>query len=154
MRADRSAREEMAGDRGTCAVNAGISRSDMKMYEQAISNRWPIDASRRQSIVDQLSAIVADPKASSREKTAAARALISAERQNQLDEHHRQGREVHHDHVHTVETNRTPVVVDGRHRLLALADRLGIGIVADGVSTDGTVPNPAGDAQQAAGIAG
>ncbi|MDR3635315.1 MAG: hypothetical protein P4L84_16040 [Isosphaeraceae bacterium] len=57
------------------------------MVGQAIRGRWPIRTEARQMIVDTLTVIAANPgEFGSREATAAARALMYADRLNQEDE--------------------------------------------------------------------
>ena len=57
------------------------------MDAKAIIQRWPIKQEYRQAIIARLVKIVADPKSSPREVTAASKALLAAEGQNQTDEH-------------------------------------------------------------------
>lgn len=59
----------------------------VRLEAQAIERRWPMTDQQRQAILGRLLKIIADPKASRREHVAAARALLSAEKQNQADEH-------------------------------------------------------------------
>lgn len=54
---------------------------------RALTQRWPIKPEYREAIVRRLLRVIADPQSSPREVTAAARALMSAESQNQSDEH-------------------------------------------------------------------
>ena len=54
---------------------------------RALTQRWPIKPEYREAIVKRLLRVIADPQSSPREVTAAARALMSAEAQNQSDEH-------------------------------------------------------------------
>ena len=54
---------------------------------RALEQRWPISDKVRKAIVGRLVQIVADPASSPREVTAAAKALLAAESQNQSDEH-------------------------------------------------------------------
>jgi hypothetical protein len=60
---------------------------DTRMMARAVTQRWPISDKVRKAIVGRLVQVVADPESSPREVTAAAKALISAESQNQADEH-------------------------------------------------------------------
>jgi hypothetical protein len=57
------------------------------MMARALTQRWPLSPEYRTIIVKQLMKVIADPKASPREKTSAAKALMAAEQQNQADEH-------------------------------------------------------------------
>jgi hypothetical protein len=57
------------------------------MMARALEQRWPISDKVRKAIVGRLVQIVADPASSPREVTAAAKALLAAESQNQSDEH-------------------------------------------------------------------
>jgi hypothetical protein len=54
---------------------------------RALQQRWPISEKTRRGVIGALISILADPKASPREKTSAAKALMAAESQNQADEH-------------------------------------------------------------------
>jgi hypothetical protein len=60
---------------------------DTRMMARALTQRWPIKPEIREAIVKRLLRVIADPQSSPREVTAAARALMSAEAQNQSDEH-------------------------------------------------------------------
>jgi hypothetical protein len=64
-----------------------VSLSDTRLIARALVQRWPIKPEYREAIVKQLLKVVVDPGSSPREKTAAAKALLSAEAQNQSDEH-------------------------------------------------------------------
>ncbi len=57
------------------------------MIAKALNQRWPINLETRRAIVGRLLRVMADPSASPREVTSAAKALMSAEAQNQADEH-------------------------------------------------------------------
>ena len=57
------------------------------MMARSLTQRWPIKPEIREAIVRRLLRVIADPQSSPREVTAAARALMSAEAQNQSDEH-------------------------------------------------------------------
>lgn len=57
------------------------------MMAKALIQRWPIKDEYREAIIKRLVKIVADPSSSPREVTAAAKGLLSAEKQNQDDEH-------------------------------------------------------------------
>jgi len=57
------------------------------MMARALMQRWPVTPEYRTIIVKQLMKVIADPRSSPREKTSAAKALMSAEQQNQADEH-------------------------------------------------------------------
>lgn len=52
-----------------------------------MNSRWPVKEEYRDAIIKRLIRIVADPSSSNREVTAATRVLVSAEAQNQQDEH-------------------------------------------------------------------
>lgn len=60
---------------------------DTRMMARALEQRWPINDKVRKAIIGRLVQIVADPSSSPREVTAAAKGLLSAEKQNQDDEH-------------------------------------------------------------------
>jgi hypothetical protein len=57
------------------------------MMARALTQRWPISEKTKRGVIGALINILADPKASPREKTSAAKALMAAEQQNQADEH-------------------------------------------------------------------
>jgi hypothetical protein len=64
-----------------------MSVQETRMMARALTQRWPISEKTRRGVIGALISILADPKASPREKTAAAKALMAAEQQNQADEH-------------------------------------------------------------------
>ena len=78
------------------------------MMAKCLIQRWPITPEQRQEIVEQLLSVVSDPNTKTREKLAAAKALIDADGQNQKDE--QAARKRSHD----------------PDRYLAIAERLGI----------------------------
>lgn len=55
--------------------------------QKAFEQRWPISQEYRAGLIRVLMTIALDPKASKRERTSAAKALLAAEAQNQQDEH-------------------------------------------------------------------
>ena len=57
-----------------------------RMLQRAIKQRWPIPEQYKKAVIDRQVKIAIDPDASHREATAAARVLIAAEQQNQVDE--------------------------------------------------------------------
>jgi len=61
---------------------------DIRMIQKSLEQRWPIRPEYREALVKRLTKIIADPKSTTREVTAASRALIAAEGQNQGDEQH------------------------------------------------------------------
>lgn len=65
---------------------------DTRMMAQALEQRWPMTDTARKVIINRLLKIVANEKSSSREVTAAAKALLAAEAQNQKDEQHADNR--------------------------------------------------------------
>lgn len=64
-----------------------MRRSDMKLIETAIKQRWEFTDEYKKGIVTEMVRIVANPKAPERSKIAAARVLAQLEAQNQADEH-------------------------------------------------------------------
>jgi hypothetical protein len=60
---------------------------DTRMMAKALEQRWPISDNARRAIIGRLLKIIADPQSSPREVTAASKAILSAEAQNQADEH-------------------------------------------------------------------
>lgn len=70
-----------------------------RLWERALTERWPIPEAMRSVIVKSLGKILLDANSSPREKTAAAKALMAAdslnvqqERMDQADEHERRQR--------------------------------------------------------------
>ena len=80
---------------------------DSFLIAKAIIQRWPISSEYREAIVRRLIKIIVDKESSNREVTTAAKALMSAEAQNQSDEH-------------------TAAVQSDRNRFLEVARQLGI----------------------------
>lgn len=60
---------------------------DTRMMAKALEQRWPLNENARKAIISRLLRIIADNQSSPREVTAAAKALLAAEKQNQSDEH-------------------------------------------------------------------
>ena len=89
-----------------------MKRSDIKLYEQAMRQRWPISDQNRADIINSLMKVVNNPLSSERDKTSAARALMSAESQNQSDEQH--------------------AALEWRNTILEYAAKRGLSIEADG----------------------
>lgn len=77
--------------------------SDTRLIERAIKQRWPIKPEHRAAVVTRMLLIVADKGSSNREAVSAAKALISADSQNQSDEHHAEGETLNLNHSGTVE---------------------------------------------------
>ena len=86
-------------------------RSDLQIYSRAVKQRWPVSDAMKQSVAAEMERIVTSKTASERAKISAAKVLISAEAQNQSDEH-----------IETADEN--------RNRFSAIAQRLGIRITA------------------------
>ena len=80
------------------------------MMAKAVEQRWPMSDGIRRGIIARLIQVMASKDSSPREITAAARALMSAEKQNQEDEHK------------VVDV----VISERNHRLDAIAADLGI----------------------------
>ena len=64
-----------------------MSVQDTRLMARALTQRWPVTPEYRGIIVRKLMKVIADPASSPREVTAAAKALLAAESQNQSDEH-------------------------------------------------------------------
>ena len=60
---------------------------DTRLMARALTQRWPISSDHRREIVEILLEVAKDVSNSPRERTSAAKALMSAESQNQSDEH-------------------------------------------------------------------
>ena len=79
---------------------------DTRLDARALTQRWPIKTEYRDAIVKRLMRVIADPHSSPREVTAASKALMAAEAQNQKDEHQR--------------------LDDFKQRIIGIAERCGI----------------------------
>lgn len=93
--------------------------TDIKLIGKAINGRWPITDDYREAVVKSLVKIIVNPESTNREKTAAARVLVSAESQNQADE---------------IVSNE-PINERG-NRFLDLANGLGIDITTANITDD------------------
>lgn len=60
---------------------------DTRLAERALVQRWPVKPEYREAMIRRLVRVIADPASSAREVSAASRALLAAEGQNQQDEH-------------------------------------------------------------------
>jgi hypothetical protein len=80
---------------------------DAKLFERAMKQRWKLDDSYKEVIIRKLMKIVMADDATKREVISASRALITAEGQNQADEH-------------------SAAVQSDRNRFLEIARRLGV----------------------------
>ena len=100
-----------------------MKRSEIKLIAQAVKKRWPISEEYRTALVQQMIMLVGNPETSDRAKIAATKILTEMEKQNQSDE-------------------RDKTLNDQRHRLLDVAQRLGI---ADSVGDTAEVGTSAGD---------
>ena len=56
------------------------TRTELRLYERAIRQGWDVPAAVRAEVIGMLAAIVRDPRARRRDRTAAARALLQATR--------------------------------------------------------------------------
>ena len=92
-----------------------MKRSEMKMIEQAVGNRWPITQEYRALCVARMMQILADPSTNARTAISATRALAALDSLNQHDNEQHQ-------------TN------DARNRFLDVAKRLGIGSAVEGTA--------------------
>ena len=101
-----------------------MKRSDIQMYGQAMRQRWPISDQNRGDIITALMQVVNNPTSSERDKTSAARALMSAEAMNQSDEQ--------------------AAALEWRDTILEFATRRGITIEADGGADTGGTGSGAG----------
>lgn len=99
---------------------------DTRMMAKALEQRWPINENARKAIISRLLRIVADPQSSPREVTAASKALMAAESQNQKDEHLQ--------------------LDEFKQRILAIAERCGIDRTVLGIGQKASVRAISGDA--------
>lgn len=82
--------QDPSGGEGDCRGGANGEKrkriSDTRLLERAIKQRWPIPDEFKEAIIKRQTAIAIDPNVSVRNATSAARAVISAEGQNQRDQ--------------------------------------------------------------------
>lgn len=119
-------------DQATSVPEDKPSRSEMQLYERAIKNGWPISPLAKDVVMSQIVTIAAKGTRP-RDKIAAARVLIAADRNNiqreslqMKDEQRKNPAEVHHVHEHFLS------VEQRRDRVAVLAQRLGIDLSASG----------------------
>jgi len=60
---------------------------DIRLATKAVRERWPIKDEFRNGVINALMRIIVDPAATNREKTSAAKGILAAEQQNQMDQH-------------------------------------------------------------------
>jgi hypothetical protein len=70
--------DERPSDAGGVGGSLSARHSPGRLEARALAEHWPISPEDRTRIIDNLLAIVTDPKAKRRDRTAAARALLSA----------------------------------------------------------------------------
>jgi hypothetical protein len=102
------------------------SRKDIRLYETAVRNEWPISDEYKQVLIKSMMRIIADPATTPREKTSAARVVMIANAQNQTEEIF------------------NGTVERPRNRFLEIAERLGI--VVDSEVVSGEAPENNSDA--------
>jgi len=83
------------------------------MMAKAVEQRWPMSSEVRAAIIQKLLKVMGSKDSSPREITSAAKAIMSAESQNQKDEH--------------------KDLDDFSNRLLELANRLGVDVSSIGI---------------------
>ncbi len=109
-----------------------MSKSDDKLYIQAAQQRYPLSQRYREAIVQRLFEIVVDRKnATSREVTAAAKVLLSADKLNLEFSAH--------------EINAAAVA--DRNRILALAQEFGIETSFRVIEQDGATSGGSSDVE-------
>jgi hypothetical protein len=64
-----------------------LSVRDTRMMARALIQRWPVKPEYKAELIEKLMQVIASPSSSPREVTAAAKAIMAAEKQNQEDEH-------------------------------------------------------------------
>lgn len=99
-----------------------MKRSELQLIAQAVKKRWPISDEYRTALVQQMIMLVGNPETSDRAKIAATKILTEMEKQNQSDE-------------------RDKTLNDQRHRLLNVAERLGIADSVRDATQVGTSPS-------------
>jgi len=64
-----------------------VTVRDTRLLARSVTQRWPMSPEIRKMVVAKLLKVMTSGEASPREITSAAKALMSAEKQNQEDEH-------------------------------------------------------------------
>ncbi len=72
-------------------------RSDAKMVQRAIRERWPIDDEKRKPLIDSLFDVALNAENHALARVSAAKAILFAEAQNQKDEYQAQGQKHTHE---------------------------------------------------------
>ena len=93
---------------------------DTRMLARALEQRWPMSPEYRQSVIRVLMQIALDSNNSPRERTSAAKALISADRNNIEQEKIQQNDEHHGDRLD----------MERLHRIAGVAKQLGFDTIA------------------------
>ena len=99
-----------------------MKRSDMQLISKAVKKRWSISEEYRTALVQQMIMIVGNTTTNDRARIAATKILIEMEKQNQSDQ-------------------QDEVLNDQRHRLLDVAQRLGIGDSVGSTAEGGSSPS-------------
>jgi hypothetical protein len=60
---------------------------DLRMEQKAVLQRWPMTPEYRKNIIDRNMQIINDPQSTAREVASASKTMMTAEQQNQADEH-------------------------------------------------------------------
>lgn len=63
-----------------------ISKSELKMFRQAVNNRWPISQAAKAKAIKQILKYLENKHLSARELSSLTKCLISCEAQNQTDQ--------------------------------------------------------------------
>ncbi len=61
--------------------------NSIRIEAKALAQRWELPPGKKQVVVDSLLSVLEDKEATNRDKATAAKALITAEGQNQKDDH-------------------------------------------------------------------
>lgn len=99
---------------------------DTRMMAKAITDRWPLSAEYRTSIIKVLMQIALNPSCSPRERTSAAKALIAADAVNMAQSKIVQENQHHHERLQSEQLD----------RIAAVAQQLGLTRVVDAIATE------------------
>ena len=108
----------------------GGKRALWKLEARAVNNRWPVSAERKEKVIQTLEDALDDEDSTVKDRIAAAKAMMEAEKQNQKDE------------LEFAE------VESSRNRFLEVAARLGITGSAGAISSDGSTADPPAAGQE------
>ena len=112
-----------------------MSIKDTRMMARAITDRWPLSAEYRTSIIKVLMQIALNPSCSPRERTSAAKALIAADAVNMAQSKIIQENQHHQERLQSEQLD----------RIANAAQRLGLARVVDAIAQERSGSGPSGN---------